>query len=251
MSKEVKEDKRFVILAPARTGSTMLRTVLNKLPNYKCHGELYAINRILGLLPEVTSVDQPELLKLRNEKPEEFHKEIKFVFGQQVGLKAIYFQLFNQTGLRFLRKLQVEKSIKVIHLWRNDLAARHFSEIALNYKAKFRNAEDVVNIKHQCDHNVMLNEAKRLIDCGNMLKDMLGDDRFLNIEYEKFVSSYEERALLFKFLNFSEEDVESFEIPEKRISFENKSVNIDFVDQKIETDKFQANIANLPKMEFK
>lgn len=97
----------------------------------------------------------------------------------------------------------------------------------------------------------MLNEAKRLIDCGNMLKDMLGDDRFLNIEYEKFVSSYEERALLFKFLNFSEEDVESFEIPEKRISFENKSVNIDFVDQKIETDKFQANIANLPKMEFK
>jgi|GEM_PF-5439160 len=245
-------DNRFIIIGPARTGSTMLRTMLNNIPSVTCHGELYALKRTLGVSPKVGIDLEPEaLFQLRVDDEASFYEKINFLHSKYVGLKAIYFQLFSPTGINFLRKIQQEKSIKIIHIWREDLIARHFSEVSLNYKARHRNNIDKqIEIEHLCDPTIMLNEAATLINWGNFIVEAFGKERVHNIIYEDFIESTHKQGKLLDFLNIKLEERNYFKVPNKRISFDNEKVKVNFINKDIAVRKFSDGLKNLPERLF-
>jgi hypothetical protein len=131
---------KFVIIAPARSGSTLLREMLNRHPAICCHGEVYGVHRVLGhSMHAIQALEPEQALKLRRRDPVAFLDE--HVFSSQrpvVGFKLLYGQLLNLDFAPVLHRLIDEPDLHVIHLWRRNLVARHVSEARLRMKVAAR-----------------------------------------------------------------------------------------------------------------
>ena len=222
-------EKRFVVIGPARTGSTMVRSMLNALPGVICHGELYAINRLLGLSNKADiKLPQKKLLQMRMRDEKQFWNEIGFLPSNRCGLKILYNQLLAYTGQNILDYLRKNKNIRILHLWRRNLEARYYSEELLKYK--FNNSS--TKIDHQCDSKILFSENERMIKCGNIIYDLLAENPILSICYEDFVDSIDVRLNVLSFLDIPIDQIDNFSIPKKRMSFENDDVEVKFIDRK-------------------
>lgn len=144
---------RFVIIAQARSGSTLLRHALNAHPQITCHGEILSRAWINGLIPPAaqTSDDarlhktaRPVVLGLmpqRNDDPAGFVRQHVFDTAAKpvTGFKIIYEDLFDDSayGHRIRGFLRAENPV-VIHLTRlNPLAAyasrRRMTELRISH----------------------------------------------------------------------------------------------------------------------
>lgn len=126
----------FVILGTARTGSTMLWSYLNSHPDILClrgvYGSISKINfgKFYGELPE--EYHSLELIKLRNERPNEFLEN--YVWKEySKPFKAVGFKYFYDHDRHLSNKEEVisyfkaDKAIKFLHLKRDNLFATLFS----------------------------------------------------------------------------------------------------------------------------
>jgi len=120
---------RFLIVAQARSGSTLLRTTLNSQKSVCCHGELFGFKRVLGYaLP--TENSSKTLFKLRETNHIDFLKEM--VFPNNKNFKAIGFKLLHDhieyppfAGL--IEVLRQDKNLKIIFLERENQFKRYVS----------------------------------------------------------------------------------------------------------------------------
>jgi LPS sulfotransferase NodH len=127
-SRSRRETTRFVIVCAARTGSTMLRLLLNSHPRICSHGEVYQppIHGFVGLEPGVPSPLRSWLAKQREADPVRWLHEFVFLDDGEhaVGFKLLYETLFQRQWQRLQHALEVDRQVRVIHLTRKNRLRR-------------------------------------------------------------------------------------------------------------------------------
>jgi len=128
-----KVPSKFIITCAPRTGSTMLRMMLNSHPKIVCHGEVISLNGKPNLgkkRQKKIDVNSEQLAKIRSQDPVNFL--YKYVLNEKqnnceaVGVKIKYRQLEEQFKDIF-QKISNDHSISIIHLTRKNLLKRHVS----------------------------------------------------------------------------------------------------------------------------
>ena len=115
---------RFLVVAAPRSGSTSFRRALNQNPEIFCHGEIIAENKIIGFFKAPENIEA-----LRKKDPLEFYRRTMLPGFSCTGFKVLNYQVFLQKNAGLISHLVRDKSLKIIHLWRNDLGARYISAI--------------------------------------------------------------------------------------------------------------------------
>ncbi|CAO3424247.1 sulfotransferase [Azospirillum doebereinerae] len=125
---------RFVIVSAARTGSTVLRHMLNNHPNMCCHGELLtrdanaAISRHAGYGGKKSNILDFSVEQLKAD-PARYIREFVLNPGnfKAVGIKIIYQDLLGTHARGVLDWIRDNKDIKIIHLRRQNRLRRLIS----------------------------------------------------------------------------------------------------------------------------
>lgn len=143
------KNTRFIILCPARTGSTMLRMAINSHPSVTCHGELLGPNRILGFEKarmSKTVLTDNEAMDLRSANSFEFIYNNAFTINSSaVGFKLLYSQVGDIQFAELMEKLVTDTEIRIVHLWRRNLLDRYLSFRLLLASIKATGGKDVEN----------------------------------------------------------------------------------------------------------
>lgn len=123
---------RFCILTYGRTGSRMLKGLLDSHTMVRCHGELFGEN--MSSLAAPGSDAHRELQRERAADPAGFLERRAFDPGgaRAVGVKILYRQLFGQWG-GLLEALKRDRQVRVIHLIRGNGIKRFMSEQAIRF----------------------------------------------------------------------------------------------------------------------
>jgi len=128
----MKDSKKFVVIAQARSGSTLLQKALHAREDIVCHGEVLSRQWINGLVPKHDTSETgcskrvvTRLLKLRDSNIEEFLDEHIYNFpSHTVGFKIIYEDLFLPDWSTQVLEYFKRNDVSVFHLVRlNALAA--------------------------------------------------------------------------------------------------------------------------------
>lgn len=147
---------RFVIICPARTGSTMLRKALLARGDVSCHGEIMGLARPHGLIRRDTALEKDEAWRLHAEDPIELIRHAfgkSAVMGRRVfGFKLLYRQLEGRPQVADW--LAADRDIALVHLWRNDLCERFISH--KRYEAAARPGAE--------PHAIVLDPAEMIAD---------------------------------------------------------------------------------------
>lgn len=123
---------KFVVIAQARSGSTLLRKALHSNPEVVCHGEVLSRKWINGLVPKNNHSEErssrhivEKLLPNRNDNPSEFLDHYIYDFPEKAtGFKLIYEDFFLADWKNELQNYIERNNIIVFHLVRlNQLAA--------------------------------------------------------------------------------------------------------------------------------
>ncbi len=123
--------KRFIIVCAARTGSTLLRMMLNSHPCIRCHGEVLS-PKLIGFVGVNETTDPRQyhdLVCLRDRDP------VKFMFDHvlhgegivAVGAKIKYGELTRSEWKGVLDALLADRSVHVVHLVRENRLQRFIS----------------------------------------------------------------------------------------------------------------------------
>lgn len=204
-------ENRFVLVGPARSGSTMLRVMLQKLPGARCCGESYAKTTVRGS-PSQSGLSKEGLYSLRRQDDQKFLEEIGYVPQRTAGIKILYDQFFGLWSANFVRFLRENPDIKVIHLWRKDLPARYFSELLHITKALNKGTRLPKVIDHQCDADILYQDSLRLVNTSHLIDDILRDHAIHHAAYEDIRFSEEARLNLLRFLGM-ESALKKFKVP--------------------------------------
>ena len=134
----------FIITCAARTGSTMLRYMLDSHPEITCHGEVF---KARGISRFLKADKRPYgLSPLYDHLSDEFRgsRVVDFIpnhllQGPDANTKASGFKFktdeyFNTSFTEVSNYIQSNKSIKVIHLKRKDLLAQYVSHLMVKEK---------------------------------------------------------------------------------------------------------------------
>ena len=126
-----KEASKFIITCAPRTGSTMLRMMLNLHPNIICFGEAISIHGKPNLgrkIHKKINKTSDELAEILSRESVNFLYE--YIFNQEdceaVGVKIKYRQLEEQFQEIF-DKIANDKTISIVHLTRKNLLKRYVS----------------------------------------------------------------------------------------------------------------------------
>jgi len=117
---------RFIITCAGRTGSTMLRLMLNSHPQIVCHGEVFS-PRLIGFERKDKNSPINQLLeKTRNERPVDFLRDYVFYGGsyQAIGAKIKYSELEQPRWSAVFDSLLADRDIRVVHLIRENRLQR-------------------------------------------------------------------------------------------------------------------------------
>ena len=176
---------RFLIVAPARSGSTVLRTTLNAHPEIVCHGEVLGRNRILGLVRGKETPTGEALYRLRGESVLEYLEAEIFKAPpgiSAVGFKALYYHFGELQFAEAVDSLISGTDIKTVFLWRNDLVKRALSEIQHKMMAASKDtpcAPSVATIEQDCRNQLV---------CAAWLQRMFSSHPGIRISYETLVA---------------------------------------------------------------
>lgn len=122
--------QKFLITCAPRTGSTMLRMMLNSHPDIVCHGEVITVKGKpnLGKYADTLAKTDEELAQLMAEDATRFLYD--YVWGDPncsaIGCKIKYRQLEEQFPDLF-KAVLTDKNIKIVHLKRRNLLKRYVS----------------------------------------------------------------------------------------------------------------------------
>jgi len=133
----------FVVVAPARSGTTMLVRALDSHPDICCHGEVLGRHRVWAfsqkarqpVMPKSAHMSQAEywqsLLNLREKDHVAFYRECLFspkITQRAVGFKFLYPQMLDLHFADVVEQICADTSVGIIYLRRRDDFGRYLSE---------------------------------------------------------------------------------------------------------------------------
>jgi hypothetical protein len=182
---------KFLILAPARSGSTLLRHQLNRHPQVCCHGEIYGIHRVLGHSMHASRpLDKERALALRRRDPVRFLDEHVFDSARPVvGFKLLYAQCLQLDFAPVLEHLISMPALRVIVLWRRNLLARHVSEVRLRFGNPGRSeAQTAELIEKSLRPGVVERSCRTNLAARACVHKLFDRQHGLQLDYEDFVA---------------------------------------------------------------
>jgi hypothetical protein len=222
------KSSRFIIICPARTGSTMLMHSLNSHPEIICHGEVMAPeNRadLVGLNFHIESPLRDKLTQLREQDPISFLDNFVLHPGSYgaVGLKFKYEELSLPSYKAVLDYLISRKDILIIHLTRKNLLKRYLSQaIATQVTNIFwisNQNERPDNVRIRLDAQECLNEFKFMEERQQRFRGYFQEHRMVELTYEDLLTEYE--SAMEKIQNFLGVKLQKLIIPGEKILSDN------------------------------
>src|SRR6056297_298706 len=204
-------DTRFLIVAPARSGSTVLRTTLNSHPEIVCHGEVLGRNRILGFVRGPDSLAGEDLYRKRGESVIEFLQSEIYespAGARASGFKALYYHFGELQFAEAIDHLVSSVDIKVVFLWRNDLVKRALSEIqhrmmaAANEKPR---AASEAQVEQDC---------RNQLTCVSWLQKLFSRHDCIRVSYEELVA--DQKRILDEICDFLDVSQGRIGLPERK-----------------------------------
>lgn len=176
---------RFLMVAPARSGSTVLRTTLNGHSEVICHGEVLGRNRILGLVRRPETPSGEALYRMRGESVLEFLETGIFApldDAGAAGFKALYYHFGELQFAEAIDHLISSADIKIIFLWRNDLVKRALSEVQHRMMAASRDTPSVLSVER------IEQDCRNQLTCAAWLQNIFSGHPCIRISYEALVA---------------------------------------------------------------
>ena len=180
--------KRFLLISPARAGSTSLRETLNQLDGVVCHGEIFAPARVLGLA--ILGAEYSRAFRARN-KPEFYDATMNPAGAVACGAKILTHQFLAPTNAYYVARLMAAKP-RVVFVWRRALVRRFQSEYLLRMGVGQRTEDDYRNLSvddieadclHQMDMAAWVYQLLELhaldVRCVEF-EDLVGDPNCVN-----------------------------------------------------------------------
>jgi hypothetical protein len=191
-------DDKFLVSCAARSGSTMLCTLIRSHPQAICHGEVLAQERppVSGIYGR-KSKDNPEfgrqIRRYRDEQPQRFLYDI--VFNPQgrrcVGFKFKTDEAFQPRFEALREVIAADKDIKVIHLIRRNLLDQYVShrvveKTGLTFLRPTDARPEVAPFTVDIDHFIAY--VKDVNERQQAANDLYRDHRSLVLTYEDIVA---------------------------------------------------------------
>ena len=193
---------RFLLISPARSGSTALRLAANVQPGVLCHGEILGRNRILG----ISNKDLPEAERaqlspqMRQQDPERF---LRIMLGQpgfdQQGFKALLPHFFLEQNAYLLSRVLATTS-RVVFLWRRDLLRRFRSECLLRVEKTLMSPDQFAALT-PAD---VLRDARHQIGMAAGVRAQLrgyGITRIMDLDFEDLIADPASTGRVLAFLD--------------------------------------------------
>jgi len=217
---------RFVIIGASRTGTTLLRLMLNSHPDIISHGEIFAkaMRGFVGIEHRSQSPLKQWLVEIRDSDPVFFLENIAFLSGAKkaIGFKILY-RTVRDTNLRLmLNIIQTDNEIKIIHIIRKNRLKRLISQKRANLSGisvllsdKYRPKLEKVNIQLKD----LIKDIHEIENEENSTRTYFKNHPIFEIEYEDIVGSkHDSVELLQKFLGVQPAQLNS---PTLKLSSEN------------------------------
>jgi len=134
----------FVVLSPARAGSTSLRETLDSFDGVLCHGEIFAPARILGISKKTDVKDATQKIR-KLEKVSFYNKLLGPSDFNYCGVKILFHQFLAPVNCYYVNRLLSERP-KVVFLWRRNLLKRLQSELLLRVSVGNYSLDDYRNL---------------------------------------------------------------------------------------------------------
>lgn len=191
---------RFVIVCPARTGSTMLSRGLQAHSQVCGHGEIYGVGAPINLLGlaagDASHPMQRAMTTVRDKDPVAFLHEVAFEAGDRkaVGFKFKYEELALRRWRKVRRAVVRDPAIKVIMLWRENLLERYLSQqFALTVAGRFgitSEAARPTEVAIELDPAALLADIEAKQAQRKELAAELGRHPMLQLTYEELAGSW-------------------------------------------------------------
>lgn len=168
----------FVIVSSGRSGSNLLVSLLNSHENVEAHGELFRF------------LNGDSSLKRWNEIFNYKNKNI-----QTAGFKLFYYHPFDGENTDIWNILQSDKSIKIIHLIRENRIRVYVSLMVANKTGKWRNksgkAKSIEDKRISLDADEFIKWAEQKEKYETDTRKKFKDHPFFEVSYENLVRNRE------------------------------------------------------------
>ena len=187
---------RFIVLAEARTGSTLLVDSLDEHPEILAHKEVLREQNWNGnliresvrhlFMPGLSDAERQELQQNLSHNSTDY---LNRLFELSAGAKAVGFKMFHwhllwTEALKVLR----DPSIKKIVLYRRNLLAKITSHQVAGITGKFHNRVTHEHIKVNVGYAVK--SARATMAWYACVRDALGDQEYALVPYEELDTSF-------------------------------------------------------------
>ena len=196
LNRDRREYVRYIIVGNPRTGSNMLRGLLNGNKYVVAFGELFRFNDAIGWdYPGYDPKAEADLL-LINKNPVRFLRKKVFVNFpapvQAVGFKIFYFHAQSENWKPVWSYLREQKDIKVIHIKRNNVLKTYLSHTRalatdkwLNSSGREENQPPIPLEYRKCLHYL-----KKVKENEEKYDDFFKNHHTLELIYEDLAASY-------------------------------------------------------------
>lgn len=213
---DIRPERLFLIISPARCASTSLRKTLDELPQIACHGELFGKLKI-GKERLSNKITAPDMgVYHRNIRAENFLCHMfpnnKYIFGS----KWLYPHFFSNDNLQFIDAFSKKKP-NIVFLWRRNLVRRYMSEIILRFKKGYIKLHNLAEI----NLNTARQDCEKQILQAHYIKKIISPANILSIDFEDMITHRSVTTKIIKFL--TQDDSVS-----KEITLKDKESNISY-----------------------
>ena len=195
---------RFIVTCPARTGSSMLTSLLQSHPDVCCHGEVFGWRVFEGFKgidykgPISTHRKPPivdKLVQLRLSDPVSFLRDYVLFAGEYkaVGLKFKYEELSIEHYTAVRHWIRDTHDIRIVHLTRENLLKRYVSQV---YATKITNVFNtwqempppppITLSPEECEREFAHTERRQ-----ERYTKLLAKHDVLNLTYEELIADQE------------------------------------------------------------
>lgn len=185
---------KFIIIAHARSGSSMLIGALRGHPQIMGFGEIFHPKEITFNIQDYDN-NSIQLLSLRNNYPVEFLNH--FIFSSyKENIKAVGFKVFpeqidNNSFRRIWQWLDEHRDVKMVFLTRQDLLATHTSRLVARkdgkYAIKKEEQRSITTVK--IDPKNLLEELEKRKYYNKEVKKYIKDHDCMEITYEELTQN--------------------------------------------------------------
>lgn len=193
----------FIVLGPARSGTTLLKNLLRSHPNVLSFSELYCPGRIYWDYPGMESLSTEQVVAVRDADPVAFARLVfEGEYEQRfscVGFKLLYSQLFSDALKPLLLHLGTMERLRVIHIHRRNLYKAYVSaRIAQMRKEQGRslNASDEADVDEDLSLHVDPKQCQsyfeRLSHERSMAENVFIHQKIYRLTYEELTADMED-----------------------------------------------------------